>query len=256
MNKLFILFTAIFFLTMRAGLQWLADKTMFQNAAVADTTRFAVIELFTSEGCSSCPPADELAARIGREFDQEVYVLAFHVDYWNYLGWKDAFSQPAFTSRQQKYGAHFKLNSIYTPQMIVNGKTELVGSNESLLRKTLKKELELSMTSVIHLSIDTIEKRNLTVAYKTERTENEILHIALVQRQAVTNVQRGENAGRQLHHVNIVRELKSVLLHGPASGTIRLTIPDRLSSNEVAVIAFTQDENSMAITGAGELAIK
>jgi len=125
-----------------------------------------------------------------------------------------------------------------------------------LLRKTLKKEVGLSMTSVIHLSIDTIEKQNLTVTYKTDRTENEILHIALVQRQAVTNVPRGENAGRQLHQVNVVQDLKSVPLHGSASGIIRLNIPDRLSSKEVAVIAFTQDENSMAITGAGELALK
>src|SRR6476619_4430550 len=91
---------------------------------------FAVVELFTSEGCSSCPPADNLLARIQKEdMDKQVYLLAYHVDYWDRQGWKDRFSDAAFTQHQQQYAEWLHLNSVYTPQMVVNGKEEFVGSN-------------------------------------------------------------------------------------------------------------------------------
>src|ERR1700743_2334239 len=82
---------------------------------------FALVELFTSEGCSSCPPADEFAARIAKENqDKPVYVLAFHVDYWDRLGWKDRYSNPEFSQRQQRYAQYLHLESVYTPQVVVN----------------------------------------------------------------------------------------------------------------------------------------
>ena len=88
---------------------------------------FAVLELFTSEGCSSCPPADELIERIQKEAgDKSVYILAYHVDYWNRLGWKDAFSQPEFSKRQYWYHQLFT-SQVYTPQLIINGQNEFVG---------------------------------------------------------------------------------------------------------------------------------
>src|SRR5450755_1400863 len=83
------------------------------------TEGFAVVELFTSEGCSSCPPADEAVGRLSG-LKKNVYLLSFHVDYWNYLGWKDLYSNPDYSSRQQEYGNIFHLNSIYTPQIVVN----------------------------------------------------------------------------------------------------------------------------------------
>src|ERR1700730_14813133 len=104
---------------------------------------FAVVELFTSEGCSSCPPADELVARIQKENnDQPVYILAFHVDYWNNLGWKDSFSSSAFSKRQNQYADWLNLRSVYTPQVILNGRKEFVGSDEGLLRNAIKAGLQ------------------------------------------------------------------------------------------------------------------
>ena len=93
-----------------------------------DTTvnGFAVVELFTSEGCSSCPPADAAVAKLLHDYKENVYVLGFHVDYWNYLGWKDNFSCAAYSARQQQYGRTFQLNSVYTPQVIVNGQHNLL----------------------------------------------------------------------------------------------------------------------------------
>src|ERR1700739_857201 len=96
---------------------------------------FAVVELFTSEGCSSCPPADQLVARIQQEDqDQPVYILAFHVDYWDRQGWKDGFSDSRYTQRQRRYATWLNLESIYTPQIVVNGRKEFVGSQEGTLR--------------------------------------------------------------------------------------------------------------------------
>src|SRR5882757_10188754 len=91
---------------------------------------FAVVELFTSEGCSSCPSADALVAAVQKENkDQPVYILAFHVDYWDRLGWKDAFSDAAYSDRQRAYASWLRLSSIYTPQVVVNGRKEFVGSD-------------------------------------------------------------------------------------------------------------------------------
>src|SRR4051812_28119465 len=96
----------------------------------------AVIELFTSEGCSSCPAADALVAKIAAENHPGVIFLSYHVDYWNRLGWQDVFSDARFTKRQAAYGDHFKLNSVYTPQIVVNGEKQFVGSDEHKLRES------------------------------------------------------------------------------------------------------------------------
>src|SRR5476651_2318953 len=103
---------------------------------------FVLIELFTSEGCSSCPPADELVARVQKEDkDKPVYILAYHVDYWNNLGWKDQFSSPAYSQRQRQYAAWLKAE-VYTPQIVVNGKKEFVGSEEGTLRNAIQSGLQ------------------------------------------------------------------------------------------------------------------
>src|SRR6186997_2744530 len=103
---------------------------------------FVLIELFTSEGCSSCPPADEALEEIQKKYnDKNVLVLGYHVDYWNKLGWKDVFSDASFTQRQEYYSRIFHLNSIYTPQVVVNGKSEFVGSNKEKLISSIEEQL-------------------------------------------------------------------------------------------------------------------
>ncbi len=99
---------------------------------------FAVIELFTSEGCSSCPPADELVSKVLSENKPDVYILSFHVDYWDRLGWKDDFSQATFSDRQKQYARYLSLDGVYTPQIVVNGTDQFVGSNETHLRSSIK----------------------------------------------------------------------------------------------------------------------
>jgi hypothetical protein len=165
---------------------------------------FAVVELFTSEGCSSCPPADRLLATVKDEFaDSNVLVMAYHVDYWDRLGWQDEFSSAANTNRQNFYARIFKESSIYTPQAVVNGAQEFVGSDRN------------KMLNAIHQS--SFNNRNFTIHIKADSgkvfasvddailNENESLLITLIQKQATTSVRRGENAGKELSHVNIVR---------------------------------------------------
>ena len=117
----------------------LPDKS---ETVKAEEKGFAVLELFTSEGCSSCPPADELLAKIQMESEgKPIYIVAYHVDYWDRLGWKDMFSNADYSKRQTQYGQWLHTSSIYTPQLIVNGKAEFVGSNELAIRGAIAAQL-------------------------------------------------------------------------------------------------------------------
>ncbi len=116
---------------------------LFAICCKAQNKGFAVVELFTSEGCSSCPKGDAVVARLRDDYKGSVYVLGFHVDYWNRLGWQDVYSSKEYSKRQGEYASALKLPSVYTPQAIVNGKHELVGSERgelySLVADALKK---------------------------------------------------------------------------------------------------------------------
>ncbi|MEO7766220.1 MAG: DUF1223 domain-containing protein, partial [Ferruginibacter sp.] len=114
---------------------------------------FAVVELFTSEGCSSCPPADEAIGELLARNTDNIYVLSYHVDYWNRLGWKDVFSKAEFSSRQRQYASHFSSEGIYTPQVIVNGATEFVGSDKSKLNDAISNNLHRDISSDLSVII-------------------------------------------------------------------------------------------------------
>src|ERR1700743_69163 len=126
MKSLKICMLAVLFIAAALASTAFINARLLKKVNAADKG-IAVIELFTSEGCSSCPPADELVAKIQKENkDKPVYILAYHVDYWDRLGWKDSFSNADFTKRQNSYAKVLRLQSVYTPQIIVNGKTEFV----------------------------------------------------------------------------------------------------------------------------------
>jgi len=212
---------------------------------------FAVIELFTSEGCSSCPPADALIAKVHKETsDKPIYILAYHVDYWDRLGWKDAFSSSAYSERQKQYARWIKGAEIYTPQAIVNGSKEFVGSQESTLRNTIKADLaDPGKTDLVLTNLKATEK-NINVKYEAKGTTgNSVLMIALVERNAVSKVMKGENAGRTLSHVQIVRELQTVKLDRN-TGTASLTVPAGFTPQGFEMIAFVQNTGNGVITGA------
>lgn len=213
---------------------------------------FAVVELFTSEGCSSCPPADQLVARIKRESkDQPVYILAFHVDYWNRLGWKDSFSDAGYTRRQNQYATWLNLQSIYTPQIVVNGSKEFVGSDEPALRKAINGDLEETSPALLTLSDIKTGQGRVDWQYQTQNTGNNIsLLVAIVQRTATTAVRAGENGGQTLSHVQIVRNITSSGLKANGSGGGSISLPKGVSPGDEELIAFLQNNDNGHIIAA------
>jgi len=217
---------------------------------------FAVVELFTSEGCSSCPPADALVARVQKESaGKPVYILAFHVDYWNRLGWKDAFSSAEYSARQQQYARWLKLSSVYTPQAVVNGIKEFVGSEDGTLRNTIKNDLHQSAKTELTLSGVKINNGKTELQYHTEGAiNNASLLVALVEKNAVSKVERGENGGRTLAHVQIVRKLQSVNLANHDGGSVSIALPAGFNAEGYEVIGFVQNTSTGEITGAAKAA--
>ena len=117
----------------------LKSQTEFSDFEIAESENgIVVLELFTSQGCSSCPPADELLKKLKQSNNKHIYTIAYHVDYWNYIGWEDPFSKPEFTAKQTDYNKKFRNRSNYTPQLVVNGKDHFVGSNAGKLYQNIE----------------------------------------------------------------------------------------------------------------------
>jgi hypothetical protein len=216
---------------------------------------FAVVELFTSEGCSSCPPADEVVAELAKQNENNVFILGYHVDYWNYLGWKDIYSNSAYSNRQKQYASVLNLSSVYTPQIIVNGKTELVGSDKNKLQQTISKELISEMIKPFDISATSSDGKNVSVNLKTENNSNEILNVALVQLQAQSDVKRGENNGRQLHHINIVRDLTTIDASAKQQ-SVNFILPAGFANKDFTIIAFSQNKTNLQIDNATQINIQ
>jgi hypothetical protein len=218
---------------------------------------FVVVELFTSEGCSSCPPADALLEKIQKETkNKEIYLLAFHVDYWNRLGWKDPFSDAEYSSRQNQYASWLKLSTVYTPQVVVNGKTEFIGSDEKSLRNSIRIESEKTPMNLFRLDDLKISPESLQVHYETEkRLTNSSLILVLVQNHAETYVKRGENEGRTLSHIQIVRNLKSISLDGRASGILYLDRVKGVPAQNFELMGFLQNKSNGEILAASRISL-
>ena len=208
----------------------------------------ALLELFTSEGCSSCPPADNLLPQLAK-LDSGVIALSFHVDYWNRLGWTDPFSKSEFSERQREYSRQFSLESIYTPQLVVNGEYEFVGSSRGKAEETIKKVLKEK--TLVRINIDNVtineNKLNFIVHAEGDWKKTDLV-AALVQKNAMMNVKAGENSGAKLSHTNVVRYFKK---QAAAEKTgFELEIPAGLDANNWQLIVFAQQKSDLKITGA------
>jgi hypothetical protein len=218
---------------------------------------FALLELYTSEGCSSCPPADELMGKIQSEYkDQNLYVLAYHVDYWDKQGWKDIFSKADFTKRQYDYAKFMEKDPIYTPQLIINGKIDYIASQETAVRNGIKSALSKPAVGELSLEANQLDNK-LSLNYSiTKVSKNSRLFVAVVQKSAKSNVKRGENAHRILSHYQIVRSLSSFALSGDLKGTATIPTPKDFNSKDFEVIGFIQDMNSGTILGTNKAVLK
>jgi len=209
--------------------------------------RAAVIELYTSEGCSSCPPADDWLRRLPRKdlASGRVVPLAFHVDYWNYLGWADPFSQPRFASRQRSLAAHNRTLTIYTPGVFLNSqewrgwhRNELSTRLEMLARLRPAANIELNAA----LRNDTILV-NGEVVWRAAPPDGALLQLAVLENQLVSTVRAGENAGRTLYHDHVVRYLSSgmALSHGVTTFETRIALPGNWKRANLSFVALVQD---------------
>ena len=200
----------------------------------------AVVELFTSEGCSSCPPADALLGEIVKDAERSgrrVYCLSMHVDYWNRLGWKDPYSDATYSRRQRVYGKRMKLRGVYTPQMLVNGTEQFVGSDRGKATQAINAALAQKVSASVELAAK-VDGHKVNVSYKVAGVvDDAVLCVAYVQKHAVSHPDRGENGGRKLEHFNVVREFQIVKLDGAGEGELTLTRPNDAAGQ---VIGFVQ----------------
>lgn len=188
------------------------------TSAAADRPR-AVIELFTSQGCSSCPAADKVLGDYAVKGD--VLALSYHVDYWNYLGWKDTFSKAEFTERQQRYAQSFDRRGVYTPQVVVNGRDHVVGSR----KRDIENLISTYATDGNDLSVPVnteINGDNLRVTTEAA-TGNATLWIVYFDKRKNVKIERGENKGRSITYHNVVRDVS--MLGMMKQGKLDVTLP-------------------------------
>ena len=203
--------------------------------------RPVVVELFTSEGCSSCPPADALLAELGSRPD--VLALSFHVDYWDRLGWKDPYSSREATERQNRYATLLGLASVYTPQMVIDGKWQAVGSDRSDVEHALDLARRDRQEVPVTLALDHGQAQ-IKLGPGGDAAAAFVLLIGF-DRQHVVAVKRGENGGRTLGHVDVVRGVEEIARYSGTAGTI--AAPIRWNCDRIAAVVQAADGRVLGV---------
>lgn len=227
-----------------AGVLWIVlsgcrspGSSAIPEARADEPGRAVVVELFTSEGCSSCPPADAALGDLAT--DPRVLALSFHVDYWDELGWPDPFSSADNTARQRAYASAFGERGLYTPQMVVGGIDGFVGTDRGQARSDVESILAKASPVTLSLQARASDDGWVTVqAHPAGAPAGAVLNVALVQRAATSQVRAGENAGRTLRHVDVVRAFATS--PAGASAPIRMKLPAGLRRQDAEIIAFVQ----------------
>lgn len=232
---------------------------------VATSPGPVLLELFTAQGCSSCPPADEVLSRLGLDEKTRALVvpLAFHVDYWNPVGWVDPFSERAWSLRQDAYGRALKVEGgIYTPQLVVNGQVELNGTDVRRLQAEIEAAIRRASPATIRLELGPPRGRPsaLTVTVDVELapevdTRKVDMFVALFENNLITRVSNGENKGRTLRNDFIVRRLERAFSMEPGKGgrarrEVVLKPASDWRREQLGVAAFLQDPRSMRVLAA------
>jgi len=228
----------------------------------ASPPHLVIVELFTSEGCSSCPPADALLKELSEQQKMsgaQVVALEEHVDYWNHLGWKDPYSAAEFSQRQNDYAQVFKTDGVYTPQMVVDGQSELVGSRRLAAREAIQKaanqpkaEIALSAGANSSPGKASFEVQIKNLGGIAVRGETE-LWIAVTEKGLQTDVKAGENSGETLEHAAVVRSLRKIdTFHNPVGydRQIQIALDPGWKKANLAAVVFLAEKNSRRILGA------
>jgi hypothetical protein len=205
-------------------------------------SRTVVLELFTSQGCSSCPPADRLLSKLRTDdfAGRTVIPLAYHVDYWNHLGWRDPFSSAQWSNRQRAYAQAMRSSQVFTPQLVINGKESFVGSAESAIRAAIDRQLERDDQGTIAIEKVTRDGNTMRVDVRATTTAKANVVVVLFENGITTDVRSGENANHRLTDDAIVR-WEGNAAQGPVA------IPLDPAWKQIGVAAFLQDPKSLEI---------
>jgi hypothetical protein len=208
-------------------------------AASAPAQRAVLVELFTSEGCSSCPPADALLRQVNgtrTSGGQWIVGISEHVTYWNSLGWSDPFSSSLYTERQKDYSQRFHLEGVYTPQMVINGAEQIVGNDRAGLARAVETEEAQRPQMSLHILSMSVAQNTLTVNFSTVGdlpAQGVDLIAVLADDSDRSNVQRGENSGRALAHVAVARSISRVArVQAAGERTVQIKIPSSIQATQ------------------------
>jgi hypothetical protein len=221
------------------------------TGAIADTP--VIVELFTSEGCSSCPPADQLLAKLESQqpvAGAHIIALSEHVDYWDRLGWRDPFSSAQFTGRQQEYSQVFHDSGPYTPEMVVDGATGFVGNQSSDALKTITQAARAAKVTVRI----TAGGGKISIQADGAKHAADVV-VAITERNLLSNVSRGENAGRKLTHTAVVRWLRVVGKTRPGepfADEVSVSPEKTWKAENLRAVVFLQERASRRVLGAAE----
>lgn len=232
----------------------------------AETPRTPVlVELFTSEGCSSCPPADHLLEVLDRNqpiAGADTIVLSEHVDYWNRLGWPDPFSSAQFSARQQEYAGKIGHSGSYTPQMVVDGRFEFVGSDgrqaSAAIQDAAKQPKANPVIRDVKATATHVTARiEVPMLENVQRRTRPVLFVAIADNSAESNVKRGENGGRVLRHVAVVRTLSEEgSIQAGKSAAREVSLPFHQMPGGSRLVAFIQDAASGRVLGVAQVRIE
>lgn len=225
------------------------------NIPEAESSGMVVLELYTSQGCSSCPSADILLEKVKNEYKEEVFALSYHVDYWNYIGWQDPFSKPVYTEKQTAYNYKFRNRSNYTPQLVVNGQAHFVGSSTAKMAENIRLFKQKSVENKMVISNIDYNEAKINFDYAILGSlQNKQVRVILVIDKRVTKVNKGENNNRTLTNTNIVVQEK--VITAAASGKNFISIPKIVEPNDAISLVLLTESDNFDITGAAKSPIK
>jgi hypothetical protein len=243
------------------GARLLGQPAAFSQTSAASEDTPVVLELFTSEGCSSCPPADELLSRMGA-LTTGVIPLAYHVDYWDSLGWSDPFSSSQWTMRQVEYIRAMQLSGSYTPQIVINGRWQCVGSDPNGITRAIAAARAAPPPGVVTVRATPpaagSHKLNVSVSARIVRTAGDkslVVVVAIYENGLMAKIDGGENSGHRVRYDYTVRKIIPAFELNPAAGSaleneLSVDLDPSWKLDHLGVAAFIQDETSLAIDGA------
>jgi len=248
------------------GLSLARSKSAHSRELTSDSIRTPIlVELFTSEGCSSCPPADAFLARLEAQqpvAGVEIIAIEEHVDYWDDLGWRDPFSSADWTDRQRRYAAVLGSGNIYTPQMIVNGSTEFVGGRERNGRDAIEEAAKRGALPLTLTAAVVPGKRAAEITVRVEKVDEQSgepeVWLAITETGLQSAVTRGENAGKDLRHASVLRRLQKLGVAKPgARGTFtaKVSFDSSWKRENLHAVTFLQEKRRLRVLGAAQVPI-